>query len=112
MSGLAFTAFISSSIFFVPSVKGQSNSCDWFTGSYRDLGRGVIVHIGGGRVIVYNGNPNPLNGRCINDEQVEVNFGNKTMIGRKTRNAPDVAWTNVTVWRRESNSVTFPLSGF
>jgi hypothetical protein len=105
---------ISSLNVLMPSTaKAQTGSCDWFTGSYKDAGRGVIVHLGGNRLVVYNGNPTPLNGRCIDNERIEVIFrSNLTLIGRKTRNAPDVAWSNGTVWRRESNTVNFPISGF
>jgi hypothetical protein len=112
-SGLALFVLCGSSILASSSVDAQSTaSCDWFTGTYKDVGKGVIVHIGGNRVIVYNGNPTPLDGRCIDNERIEVNFGNKTLIGRRTRNAPDVAWSNQTVWRRQGNTVGYPLSGF
>ncbi|MCA6580997.1 MAG: hypothetical protein IM536_02885, partial [Pseudanabaena sp. M34BS1SP1A06MG] len=88
-------------------------SISWFTGAYRDLGKGVIVHLGEGRLVVYNGNPTPLTGRCIDNERIEVRFRrNLTLVGRKTRNAPDVAWSNGTVWRREGDTVSFPISGF
>lgn len=71
------------------------------------------VHLRANRVVVYNGNSTPLDGRCIDNERIEVRFrSNLTLISRRTRNAPDVAWSNGTVWRREGNTVAFPLSGF
>ncbi|HYW20368.1 MAG TPA: hypothetical protein VE956_13865 [Nodularia sp. (in: cyanobacteria)] len=104
---------LGSSILASSAVDAQTTaSCNWFTGTYKDVGKGVIVHIGGNRVIVYNGNPTPLDGRCIDNERIEVNFGNKILTGRRTRNAPDVAWSNQTVWRREGNTVAYPLPGF
>jgi hypothetical protein len=112
LPSLAFAAVICS-ILMSSTAKAQTSPCDWFTGTYRDLGRGIIVHLGGGRVVVYNGNSTPLDGRCIDNERIEVSFrSNLTLIGRRTRNAPDVAWSNGTVWRREGNTVGFPLSGF
>lgn len=112
LPSLALVAVIGS-ILMSSTAKAQTSSCDWFTGTYRDLGRGVIVHLGANRVVVYNGNSTPLDGRCIDNERIEVRFrSNLTLIGRRTRNAPDVAWSNGTVWRREGNTVAFPLSGF
>lgn len=112
LPSLAFAAVICS-ILMSSTAKAQTSPCDWFTGTYRDLGRGVIVHLGANRVVVYNGNSTPLDGRCIDNERIEVRFrSNLTLIGRRTRNAPDVAWSNGTVWRREGNTVGFPLSGF
>lgn len=112
-SGLALLGLLGSSILASSAVDAQTTaSCNWFTGTYKDVGKGVIVHIGGNRVIVYNGNPTPLDGRCIDNERIEVNFGNKILTGRRTRNAPDVAWSNQTVWRREGNTVAYPLPGF
>ena len=85
-------------------------SCDWVTGVYVDQGKGVIVHIGNNRLVVYNGNPVPLDGRCTSAGLIEATFGNTTLTGRKSRN--DIAWSNGTVWRRQSTSVTYPLGGF
>lgn len=113
LPSLAFAALVCSSILVPSNVQAQSSACDWFTGAYRDLGKGVIVHLGEGRLVVYNGNPTPLTGRCIDNERIEVSFRrNLTLVGRKTRNAPDVAWSNGTVWRREGDTVSFPISGF
>jgi hypothetical protein len=111
-SGLAVSTILCSSLIMPQSVKAQPSSCDWFTGKYKDLGIGVIVHIGGNRLIVYNGNPTPLDGRCISAEEIQVNFGNKSLTGKKARNSPDVVWSNRTIWRKESNTVNFPISGF
>ncbi|MBC6474237.1 MAG: hypothetical protein GDA48_16665 [Hormoscilla sp. GM102CHS1] len=43
---IASGGFLLSLISASPS-KAQA-ACDWFTGEYRDLGRGVIVHYGQG----------------------------------------------------------------
>ena len=112
LSGLAlFTALGLGSL--EPSiVQAQpANSCNWFTGVYVDQGKGIIVHIGDNRLVVYNGNPAPLSGRCTANDRIEATFGNgTTLMGRKSQN--DVAWSNGTVWRRQSTNVTYPLSGF
>lgn len=112
IAAATLTATVASSIFLPVPTKAQTGPCDWFTGIYRDAGRGIVVHLGAGELAVYNGNPTPLRGRCIDSENIQVNFPGRVLNGRKTRNAPEIAWSNGTVWRRESSSVTFPLPGF
>jgi hypothetical protein len=110
--GFALFAVIGSGSFVASTVQAQSTaSCNWFTGVYRDQGRGVIVHIGDNRLVVYNGNPVPLSGKCTSADRIEATFGNgTTLTGRKSQS--DIAWSNGTVWRRQSSNVTYPLNGF
>lgn len=94
-----------------PQIARASRQCDWFTGVYADQGIGVIVHIGGGNLIVYNGNPRPVSGRCIDGNTVNVRFTSEiTLIGERT--GSDIKWGNDTTWTRRSRNVTFPLNFF
>jgi hypothetical protein len=112
LAGFALFAVIGSGSLVTSTVQAQSAaSCNWFTGVYVDQGKGVIVHIGDNRLVVYNGNPAPLSGRCTSADRIEATFGNgRTLMGRKSQN--DIAWSNGTVWRRQSSNVTYPLGGF
>lgn len=112
LTGLALFAALGLGSLETSTVQAQSaTSCNWFTGVYVDQGKGVIVHIGDNRLVVYNGNPVPLSGRCTANDRIEATFGNgTTLMGRKSQN--DIAWSNGTVWRRQNTTVTYPLSRF
>jgi hypothetical protein len=109
-TALAITS--SSTILATSNVQAQAPTfCDSFTGVYVDQGKGVIVHIGDNRLVVYNGNPAPLNGRCVSANRIEATFGNgQTLIGRKSGN--NINWSNNTIWTKQSSNVTYPLDGF
>ncbi len=105
---LLLTSVIFSSLIIPSITKAQSSSCDWFTGEYREKARGVIVHLGQGRLIVYNGRPIPDYGTCYGN-RIEVGFENGQKILQGYIKGQNISWTNGTEWRRQNARVTFPL---
>ena len=95
---------------FLYSSQAMAVDCPIFTGQFADLGTGVIVYLGDGHVLLYNGNPHPSFGRCLSDRKIKVTFqpSGKKLIGEIRRGQNQINWSNGSIWNRNSTSVKFP----
>ena len=88
-----------------------NRTCEDFTGEYRDQAKGIIVYLGNGQVVVYNGRPFPIFGRCEESRsgaRLTIDFGSGVVRGKRSNSNADVIWDNGTTWRRTDPYVQFP----
>lgn len=85
------------------------DTCNQFTGEYRDSGVGVIIYTGNKQFIVFNGDRKPLNGRCLANGQIAIDFpSGYVMNGKKEGESENILWSNDTVWKKTNSQVRSP----
>lgn len=85
------------------------DTCNQFTGEYRDSGLGVIIYTGNKQFIVFNGDRKPLNGRCLDNGQIAIDFpSGYVMKGQKEAESENILWSNNTIWKKTNSQVRSP----